>query len=81
MRIKNLNIENFRGYQLFQMKNLGRVNLIVGANNCGKTTVLEAINILINHGNLATIWMTISSHRARHLCPEQSVFIAGALLP
>jgi energy-coupling factor transporter ATP-binding protein EcfA2 len=46
MRIKSLTIEDFRGFHRFRMKNLGRVNLIVGANNCGKTTVLEAIEIL-----------------------------------
>jgi energy-coupling factor transporter ATP-binding protein EcfA2 len=62
MMIKNLSIENFRGFQSFRMKELGRVNLIVGANNCGKTTVLEAINILMSHGNLATI-STIHSRR------------------
>ena len=30
----------------FEMKDLGRINLIVGANNSGKTTILEAISIL-----------------------------------
>jgi energy-coupling factor transporter ATP-binding protein EcfA2 len=47
MRIKSLRIENFRGFRRFTMKDLGRINLIVGTNNCGKTTVLEAINILV----------------------------------
>jgi AAA15 family ATPase/GTPase len=28
------------------MKQLGKINLIVGKNNSGKTSVLEAINIL-----------------------------------
>jgi energy-coupling factor transporter ATP-binding protein EcfA2 len=56
MRIKNLAIEDFRRFRRFRMTNLGRVNLIVGTNNCGKTTVLEAINVLMNQGNLETIW-------------------------
>jgi AAA15 family ATPase/GTPase len=60
MRIKNLNIENFRGFGRFAMKNLGRVNLIVGANNCGKTTVLEAVNVLMSNGNLSTIWSILN---------------------
>ena len=30
MRIKNLDIEGFRGFRRFRIKNLGRINLIVG---------------------------------------------------
>ncbi|MGO9465111.1 MAG: AAA family ATPase [Isosphaeraceae bacterium] len=60
MRVKSLNIENFRGFRYFQMKDLGRVNLIVGTNNCGKTTVLEAVNILTATGDASAIWSTLS---------------------
>jgi AAA ATPase domain/AAA domain, putative AbiEii toxin, Type IV TA system len=56
MRIKNLRIENFRGFGRFEMKSLGRINLIVGANNSGKTTVLEAISILMASGDASVIW-------------------------
>jgi len=42
------------------MHDLGRVNLIVGTNNCGKTTVLEAINILTAIGDASAIWSTFS---------------------
>ena len=59
--LKNLQIENFRAFRRLTMRDIGRINLIVGANNCGKTTVLEAINILMCHGNLATIWTTLNS--------------------
>ena len=41
MRIKTLSVENFRSFGRLEMKNLGRVNLLVGTNNCGKTTVLD----------------------------------------
>ena len=60
MRMKDLEIENFRGFRRFQMKDLGRINLIVGTNNCGKTTVLEAVHILMGFGNATTIWSTLS---------------------
>jgi ABC-type branched-subunit amino acid transport system ATPase component len=56
MRIQNLRIENFRGFRLFRMTHLGRINLIVGANNSGKTTVLEAINVLMSVGDASAIW-------------------------
>ena len=56
MRIRNLRIENFRGFSRLEMKDLGRINLIVGANNSGKTTVLEAINVLMAGGDAWAIW-------------------------
>jgi hypothetical protein len=41
------------------MSDLGRVNLLVGTNNSGKTSVLEAIEILTSRGNPATIWQIL----------------------
>ncbi len=63
MRIRNLCIENFRGFGRLEMKNLGRINLIVGANNSGKTTVLEAISILMAHGNPSNLWAMLNRRR------------------
>lgn len=37
------------------MQGLGRVNLLVGANNCGKTSVLECIQLLRSPGALAVL--------------------------
>ncbi len=56
MRTQSLSIQNFRGFERFEMKDLGRINLIVGTNNCGKTTVLEAINLLLANGDTSVIW-------------------------
>ncbi len=58
MRLKNVSIQNFRSFTRFELKNLGRVNLLVGTNNSGKTTVLEAINILMANGDFTAIWST-----------------------
>lgn len=44
--LRSISIENFRALREFRMSGLGRVNLLVGTNNCGKTSVLEAIHIL-----------------------------------
>lgn len=43
MRFDFLEIEQFRGVQNLRLKNLGDVNLLLGDNDAGKTTVLEAI--------------------------------------
>ena len=42
------------------MRDLGRVNLLVGTNNAGKTSVLEAIQILEVPGELGTILSPLS---------------------
>ncbi len=41
--IIDLTIENFRGLRKVELRGLGAVNLIVGRNNTGKTSLLEAI--------------------------------------
>ncbi|MEM6751990.1 MAG: AAA family ATPase [Cyanobacteria bacterium P01_C01_bin.38] len=49
---KNIKIENFRCFESFELKQLGRVNLLVGENNSGKTSILEAIQLLCSRTNL-----------------------------
>ena len=44
--INELRIENFRGFALLELQNLKRVNLVVGENNAGKTSLLEAFLLL-----------------------------------
>ncbi len=44
--ITTLKLNNFRGISEVDFDNLGRVNLVVGGNNTGKTSVLEALSLL-----------------------------------
>ena len=50
--IKNLSIENFRGISKLKIDDFKRINLIVGKNNSGKTTILEALFILCAPNNI-----------------------------
>jgi predicted ATPase len=50
----SLHIQGFRAFEDLQLKGLGRVNLLVGKNNVGKTTALEAIKIRC--AGTAAIW-------------------------
>ena len=52
--LPNIRIKNFRMLEDFEVPKLGRVNLIVGKNSCGKSTVLEALRIYAGraHPNL-----------------------------
>lgn len=45
--LKDLRIKNYRGFEDFYIDGLARVNLIVGDNNIGKTSFLEAIYLLV----------------------------------
>ncbi len=53
--IRDFHIQRFRGLRDFRMHDLGRVNLLVGTNNCGKSSMLEGLEILSSQGNLRTI--------------------------
>lgn len=53
--IKELHIRNFRGIRDLELSNLGVVNVIVGENNAGKTSVLEAIAIIERPTELGNI--------------------------
>ncbi|MBO1349450.1 MAG: AAA family ATPase [Hormoscilla sp. GUM202] len=53
--LKSLIIENFRGFKTFELQDLGRVNLLVGTNNSGKTSILEALHILCSRTDMNSI--------------------------
>jgi AAA15 family ATPase/GTPase len=48
MLIRDLTIKGYRCFEDFSMDGLTRVNLLVGNNNSGKTSFLEAIYLLVN---------------------------------
>jgi AAA15 family ATPase/GTPase len=50
-RLSSLKIENFRMLENLEIKRLGNVNLIVGKNNSGKSTVLEALRVYAGCAN------------------------------
>ena len=45
-KITSLSIERFRSLQQLKVEGLGRVNLVTGRNNTGKSSILEALRIL-----------------------------------
>jgi energy-coupling factor transporter ATP-binding protein EcfA2 len=58
--IHSLEIHGYRGFDRFEMNGLGRINLLVGRNNSGKTSVLEALHLLVSaadpNGLLQVLW-------------------------
>ncbi len=53
--LNSLKIRNFRGFQHLQIERLGRVNLIVGKNNVGKSNLLEALQMYARRASTSTI--------------------------
>ena len=53
--LDSLEIKNFRAFKHLRIEKLGRVNLIVGKNNVGKTNVLEALWLYVTKAKLSTI--------------------------
>lgn len=49
--LDSLRIKNFRCFEDLEIESLGRVNLIVGKNSVGKSTLLEAIFALAHNGS------------------------------
>ena len=50
--INNIKIERLRGIRECILEDLGRFNIFLGRNNCGKTTVLEAIYLFLGNDNI-----------------------------
>ena len=64
MFFQHLDIHNFRGIESLTINNIKQVNLLTGRNNCGKTSVLEAIFLLTGMSNPQT---TLGIHLFRDL--------------
>jgi hypothetical protein len=54
--INSIHIKGYRGFDQFDMAGLGRLNLLVGTNNSGKTSVLEALYLLNSRGDPMSLW-------------------------
>ncbi len=48
--IQFLELKNFRAFEHIRFEDLGRANLIIGGNNTGKTSVLEALVLKLGSG-------------------------------
>jgi energy-coupling factor transporter ATP-binding protein EcfA2 len=58
----NIRIRNLRAITELEVNNLGQVNLFVGHNSCGKTTLLEALFFLIGATN-PNLWVNANTFR------------------
>src|SRR5271157_6048917 len=64
MRYQTLIINNFRGIKNLEIEDLKLVNLLSGRNECGKTSILEALFLL---SGMANPRLTVTIHNFRDL--------------
>ncbi|MES2207705.1 MAG: AAA family ATPase [Pseudomonadota bacterium] len=72
MKLKSLHIQNFRALEDFTVQKLGRLNLIVGKNNSGKSSVLEALRIYAGSANRALLNSIAAEHDEKQMIETES---------
>ncbi|MFH1265100.1 MAG: AAA family ATPase [Planctomycetota bacterium] len=56
--LTSLELEKYRGFQRYRLGALAPVNLLVGKNNCGKTSLLEAVQFSAAAGHYEVLFST-----------------------
>jgi AAA15 family ATPase/GTPase len=74
VKYKSITIENFRGISHLELTDLKDFNLIVGRNNCGKTSVLEAMFLL---SGMANPGLVASVNGFRGMIPSSEIDLSS----
>lgn len=70
--LNSLDIKNYRNLKELKIVSLGRVNLITGKNNTGKSALLEAIAIYATKGDLALIYQLLGERGENYRRQEEN---------
>ncbi|BAZ14450.1 hypothetical protein NIES4071_62940 [Calothrix sp. NIES-4071] len=62
--LNDLTVQNYRCLKDLHIKDFARVNLLVGMNNSGKTSLLEAIYLLVNQDDVYLSLIELLHNRA-----------------
>jgi hypothetical protein len=62
----SLEIRQFRAFDFLKIEHLGHVNLILGKNNVGKSTLLEALYLHANIGSPHAMWAILTTRDEQH---------------
>ncbi|MEZ2230398.1 ATP/GTP-binding protein [Microcoleus sp.] len=61
--LESFHIDNFRLFKHLEVRKLGRVNLIVGKNNSGKSTFLEALELYTSNASAIVLLDLLKSRQ------------------
>jgi AAA15 family ATPase/GTPase len=70
--LNSFQISNFRLFHHLEVKRLGKVNLIVGKNNSGKSTFLEAVELYASNASPTTLYELVESRQGSWVSEAQS---------
>ena len=85
--LKSLALRGFRAFESYELAELATVNLLVGKNNCGKTSLLEAVELLVSNGHLSVFSEVAQRHdegisyRRRHEVNASHLFFGHTCEP
>jgi predicted ATPase len=68
--LRDITIENYRLFREFSLDSLARVNLIVGPNSSGKSSLLEAVYLLTSEGARSSLL---------HILDERGELVPGSV--
>src|SRR5437868_11178151 len=77
--IDEFTIHRFRGMREAKFETLGQINLLIGGNNSGKTSVLEALFVFCDPLNPRT-WSSVASARETSSGPGPSLSLSDRIL-
>lgn len=70
VKLDNVTFEKFRTFRKLHVRGLGRVNLITGKNNTGKSSFLEAVRIIATGGALDELQRILTNREEYIVGPE-----------
>ena len=79
--LNSLEIKNFRILEDFKVSKLGRVNLIVGKNNSGKSSVLEALRIYAGNAQRGLLEQIAAGHDETYRLKENEQIESDTRFP
>lgn len=79
--LSSLEIKNFRSLEDFKVSKIGQVNLIVGKNNSGKSSLLEALRIYAGNAQRGLLEQVAASHEEKYRLNEDERLDPDAQLP
>lgn len=77
--LEYIKVKNFRSIDNLEVESLRKVNIFVGENNCGKTTLLEAIYLNLNSLNPSSLMEIYINIRRLKLITTHSNEVLKAL--